>query len=355
MTGPSAAYMVGMTTKRGKTTPKSTGGSFAAHERAVAEVSIDGAVLTLDGGEVSVVRAGDVPLSLAQAKRHLDIPDTESDELLFATIGLLDAPGDEDAPWPLVVETAQRYGHPGDQSQIDTAAWGQPGSHPFEYVPAAEAWFDAVTGAHVVAASVRAPIDAFGFTEDETIALHTITADHVDEKSLLLGAPVNFDSMDATVREGELRIRLREEFSEQEFTPDIIANRYSETLAAINLNGHLQTVRQHGVVLKDSDLRAAQGIDGPAIAYAAKNGRRVSDIEIVAVLKAFTVISTLRDGYLLPGTGEEFTEDRMGMRFGTTQGPADRALVLVALNSWWAGRTQVAATDPRSTVDGDPY
>lgn len=270
-------------------------------------------VVFIDSG----IGDGYIPLSFPEARLKLNIPEDEPDSVVTATIALLRDSGS----YPPYISAEPGYADPGEESIIDTEDWETPADG-MTWLPAAEAWRDAGTGDNVVLATAAFTLQSVGYTEDESEAAAAIAGDHIADHP-----DDNWDRWggdNVHIHDGELRIRTRGAFLDEEFSPRVVAHKLAD-LKATDPRERLRQVKAQGVVIKNADLIASRGIDGKAVAYAATQGRVPNDAEAVAIAGAFDTTSTIRYGYAVGKT--EFAV-----------APGAETLVASALDAWLTNR-----------------
>lgn len=268
-------------------------GQFGEQEHSAPEATLvlGGTPIVTTGGPDRVVvylyndtNGEFAPTTLAGARRHLRMPDDESDEVVRGTLELL-ATADT---YPPYIVNEPGYADPGEDAVLPTAEWIEP-DEGVMWHEHADTWRDSNDGKLTVVASAKFDPANYGYTGHRE-AFTNILAAH------------NPDGRDIQDDETHIYLPLEQKFDDAEFTPAIVRRRMHEAFWEANPQQSLASAKQAGVLISDEDLAASHEIAGRPAAYAAYAvGRAPSDAEMVAICRDLAPTTTLRHGYLLPG------------------------------------------------------
>lgn len=320
-------------TAAARETARTTTGQFGIQEHTTPEMSLTSGVTYTEatGPEVNVISIatgdGYEQFTVAEARKHLNIPDSEDEATVLAVAELLSKSAgvpESTEDYPPFVSQEPTYDNPGEDGTISAEHWHAPAAG-VTWEKDVPTWSSDDGRFYMMPAAVLDP-QHYGYPAEHSEAFQVIVADYAAKNSIL-------DSDCTTMADdGKLRVHMAVGFEGHEYVPRVVERRYAEMFADIDPTEFLAEIKDNGVVLSNTALfDSSQVQNARAIAYAAANGRAPSDAEALAILREFRVTSTLRDGYL------HTEEGSLGTVSDRTP-EADNATAITALNAWFRAR-----------------
>lgn len=314
-------------------------GQFGEQEHSAPETSLDTSsrFLSVTGPETSIINIatgdGYEKFTPAEARKQLNLPDSEDETTIIALARLLNDSANElraaGNDYPIFASQEPTYADPGDDGDIDTGEWLPP-AEGVVWEEAAPTWRgEGEDRFYVMPHAVIDPA-RHGYTADQSEAAQNIVG-HIGHT---LGG---FDVDCASEEDGKIRYRLDAlGFQPHEFEPSIVARRSSETFAKADPAEALDRIKATGVILDNDTLAASYKVENVrAVAFAAEHGRAPSDAEIAAIVRGFRVGSTLGEGFL-DTSAPSFAPNTDHLT------DVEKDTMVSALNGWYRARMERA-------------
>ena len=310
-------------------------GQFGEQEHSAPETSLatPSRFLGVTGPETNIINIatgdGYEKFTPAEARKQLNLPDSEDETTIIALARLLNDSANElraaGHDYPIFASQEPTYSDPGDDADIDTGEWPAPAAG-VEWEEYAPTWRgDGEDRFYVQPHAVIDPT-RHGYTGDQSEAAQNIVG-HIGYTQ------GGFDADCAAEEDGKIRLRVNvPAFTSDEFEPSIVARRSAEAFSKADPAEALDRIKATGVVIDNDTLAASYKVENVrAVAFAAEHGRAPSDAEIAAIVREFRVGSTLSEGFLDTTKGEFASRtDHLS--------DIERATVTAALNSWFKAR-----------------